>query len=172
MVRAFLCALVVVCGVTTPSISMAQGRSSLQVSVSPQPLRSAVLDFGLQAGVSIDAAGTERCGPTRGVRGRLSVDAALSRLMLGTHCVATRVGDGAYRIVRVAASPPVVARTIAAPPTPVTPTTLDEVVVTASRTDNLLLSRAPYGLSSLDGVTLERAGVSDLDGVAPSSPWA
>ncbi|MGO8609366.1 hypothetical protein ACC848_41115, partial [Rhizobium johnstonii] len=38
--------------------------------------------------------------------------------------------------------------------------------MTASRTDNLLLSRAPYGLSSLDGVTLERAGVSDLDGVA------
>lgn len=166
MVRAFLCALVVVCGVATPSIGMAQGRSSLQVSVSPQPLRTAVLDFGLQAGVSIDAAGTERCGPTRGVRGRLSVDAALSRLMLGTHCVATRVGDGAYRVVRVAAAPPAAMRTISAAPAPVTPTTLDEVVVTASRTDNLLLSRAPYGLSSLDGVTLERAGVSDLDGVA------
>ncbi len=58
--------------------------------------------------------------------------------MLGTHCVATRVGDGAYRIVRVAAAPPAVARTISAPPASVTPTTLDEVVVTASRTDNLL----------------------------------
>ncbi|RZJ43376.1 MAG: TonB-dependent receptor, partial [Brevundimonas sp.] len=43
---------------------------------------------------------------------------------------------------------------------------LDEVVVTAARSDNLLLSRAPYGLSSLDGLTLERAGVTDLEGVA------
>lgn len=46
------------------------------------------------------------------------------------------------------------------------PTLLDEVVVTAARSDHLLLSRAPYGLSSLDGLTLDRAGVTDLQGVA------
>lgn len=38
--------------------------------------------------------------------------------------------------------------------------------MTAARSDHLLLSRAPYGLSSLDGLTLERSGVTDLDGVA------
>lgn len=164
MVRTSLCALVAACGLATPSVVVAQDRSRVEVAVAPQPLRTAVLDFGLQAGVSIDAAGTERCGPTRGVRGRLSVDAALSRLTLGTHCVASRVGAGAYRIVRLAPSAPVVAR--AAPAMSSAPTMLDEVVVTAARSDNLLLSRAPYGLSSLDGVMLERAGVTDLNGVA------
>ncbi len=38
--------------------------------------------------------------------------------------------------------------------------------MTAARSEHLLLSRAPYGLSSVDGVTLDRAGVSDLQGVA------
>lgn len=38
--------------------------------------------------------------------------------------------------------------------------------MTATRSDNLLLSRAPYGLSSLDGLMLDRAGVTDLEGVA------
>lgn len=143
----------------------AQERSSVDVSIPPQPLRTAVLDFGLQAGVSIDAAGSERCGPSRGVRGRLSVDAALSRLTLGTHCVASRVGSGAWRIVRLVPTTPTAARSFPEPE-PSVPTMLDEVVVTAARSDHLLLSRAPYGLSSLDGLTLELSGVTDLDGVA------
>jgi iron complex outermembrane recepter protein len=143
----------------------AQDRSSVAVSIAPQPLRTAVLDFGIQAGVTIDAAGSERCGPSRGVRGRLSVEAALSRLTLGTHCVATRAGPGAWRIVRLAPTAPAAARSYP-PPESSVPSQLDEVVVTAARSDRLLLSRAPYGLSSLDGLTLERAGVTDLEGVA------
>lgn len=143
----------------------AQDRSLIEVSIPAQPLRTAVLDFGLQAGVTIDAAGSERCGSSRGVRGRLSVDEALSRLTLGTHCVARRVGPGAWQIVRLAPIIPTVARSLP-PPELSSPTQLDEVVVTAARSDRLLLSRAPYGLSSLDGLALERAGVTDLDGVA------
>lgn len=143
----------------------AQDHSRVEVSVAPQPLRTALLDFGLQAGVNIDVSGAERCGPSRGVRGRLSLDAALSRLTQGTHCVASRVGVGAWRIVRLASPAPVVTRPVPAAPAAV-PTMLDEVVVTAARTDNLLLSRAPYGLSSLDGVMLERAGATDLSDVA------
>ncbi|WP_271085777.1 TonB-dependent receptor [Brevundimonas sp. NIBR11] len=137
----------------------------VEVSIASQPLRTAVLDFGLQAGVTIDAAGSERCGPSRGVHGRLSVDAALSRLTLGTHCTASRVGAGVWRIVRLAPTAPAATRSRPAPE-PSVPTLLDEVVVTAARSDRLLLSRAPYGLSSLDGLTLERAGVTDLEGVS------
>jgi outer membrane receptor protein involved in Fe transport len=143
----------------------AQERSWVDVSVAPQPLRAAALAFGLQAGVTIDVAGSERCGPSRGVRGRLSVDVALSRLTLGTRCAARRVSPGAYRIVRLTPNPPAVAGPVQAT-APSAATTLDEVVVTASRSDNLLLSRAPYGLSSLEGLTLERAGVTDLAGLA------
>lgn len=146
-------------------VAGAQDRASVAVSISPQPLRTALLDFGIQAGVTIDAAGSERCGPSRGVRGRLPVEAALSRLTLGTHCVANRVGPGAWRIVRLAPIVPAATRSLP-PPEPSVPTQLDEVVVTATRSDHLLLSRAPYGLSSLDGLTLERAGVTDLEGVA------
>ncbi|RZJ98633.1 MAG: TonB-dependent receptor [Brevundimonas sp.] len=165
MVRASLSALAVVLGVSAPVVAEAQDRSSVAVLIAPQPLRSALLDFGLQAGVSIDAAGSERCGPSRGVRGRLSVETALSRLTLGTHCVANRVGPGAWRIVRLSPTAPAAARSFP-PPESSVPTQLDEVVVTAARSDHLLLSRAPYGLSSLDGLTLERAGVTDLEGVA------
>ena len=167
MVRASLSALVVVLGVSTPVWAVAQDRSVVDVSIAPQPLRTAVLDFGLQAGVTIDAAGSERCGPSRGVRGRLSVQAALSRLTLGTHCVASRVGADSWRIVRLAPPTPgpTADRANPAPP-PSVPIVLDEVVVTAARSDHLLLSRAPYGLSSLDGLTLDRAGVTDLQGVA------
>ena len=131
----------------------------------PQPLHTAVLAFGLQAGVTIDASGTERCGASRGVRGRLSVDAALSRLTLGTHCIARQVSPRAYRIFRLAPNAPVMDQSGPTAP-PSAPTMLDEVVVTAARSDNLLLSRAPYGLSSLDGLALERAGVTELSGVA------
>ena len=164
MIRACLSALIVACGLATPTVGSAQDRSWVDVSVPPQPLRSALLDFGLQAGVTIDVAGSERCGPSRGVRGRLPVDAALERLTLGARCAARRVSPGTYRIVRLAPSA-APARTVHAPP-PADVTTLSEVVVTASRAENLLLSRAPYGLSSLDGQTLEQAGVSDLAGVA------
>ncbi|RZJ43724.1 MAG: hypothetical protein EON86_04690, partial [Brevundimonas sp.] len=160
MVRASLSALVVVLGAAAPVAAEAQENPPVQVSIAPQPLRTALLEFGLQAGVSIDAAGSERCGSSRGVRGRLSADAALSRLTLGTRCVASRVGPGAWRIVRLAPTAPTAARSLPTPE-PLLPTLLDEVVVTAARSDNLLLSRAPYGLSSLDGLTLERAGVTD-----------
>lgn len=163
MVRASLSVLAAVLAAAAPVAAEAQDRSSVDVSVSPQPLRHALLDFGLQAGVTIDAAGSDRCGPSRGVRGRWSVEAALSRLTLGTHCAASRAGPGAWRIVRLAAPAPGAS---APPPETSLPTQLDEVVVTAARADNLLLSRAPYGLSSLDGLTLDRAGVTDLQGVA------
>ncbi|WP_420477655.1 TonB-dependent receptor [Brevundimonas sp. FT23028] len=165
MVRASLSALAAVLTASVPVAAEAQDRSVVDVSVAPQPLRSALLDFGLQAGVTIDAAGSERCGPTRGVRGRMPVESALSRLTLGTHCAARPIGGGAWRIVRLAPPAPVAAPV--APERETTrPTVLDEVVVTAARSDNLLLSRAPYGLSSLDGLTLDRAGVTDLQGVA------
>lgn len=165
MLRASLSALAVVLAAAAAVEAEAQDRSSVDVSVSSQPLRSALLDFGLQAGVTIDAAGSERCGPSRGVRGRMPVDAALSRLTLGTRCAAHRVGPGAWRIVRLAAPAPVASAPVREPGSSA-PTLLDEVVVTAARSDRLLLSRAPYGLSSLDGLTLDRAGVTDLQGVA------
>lgn len=164
MVRACISALIVVSAVL-PVAVQAQERSRVEVSIAPQPLRAAVLEFGLQAGVTIDAAGSERCGPSRGVRGQLSVEAALSRLTLGTHCAASRVAPGVWRIVRLAPITPAMVRQ-GPPLEPSTPTELDEVVVTAARSDRQLLSRAPYGLSSLDGLTLERAGVSDIEGVA------
>ncbi|RZJ91418.1 MAG: TonB-dependent receptor, partial [Brevundimonas sp.] len=165
MVRAFLSALAAALAAATPMSTRAQDGALVDVSVAPQPLRSALIDFGLQAGITINAGGSDRCGSSRGVRGRLSADRALSRLMLGTHCAAIRVGPGAWRVVRLAAPAPVAARTVTEPEA-ATPTLLDDVVVTAARSDHTLLSRAPYGLSSLDGLALERASVTDLQGVA------
>ncbi|MBU3974956.1 MAG: TonB-dependent receptor [Alphaproteobacteria bacterium] len=166
MSRAFLRLLAVACGLAAPCAAQAQAGDAVEVSVRPQPLRTALMEFGLQAGVTIDAGGSERCGTSRGVRGRMSVETALSRLTLGTNCAASRVSAGAYRIIRRTPGRAAPLHSTPAPSAPSTVATLDEVVVTAARADDLLLSRAPYGLSSLDGLTLERAGVTDLTGVA------
>lgn len=167
MARPIPSLLAVFCGLVAihPDDARAQAAARSVLSVPAQPLRGALIDLGLQAGVSIDVSGSERCGASRGVRGALTASAALSRLTLGTGCVAVPTGPAAWRIVR---SAPVRATTVRAPATTAPPSevTLDEVIVTAARSDNLSLSRAPYGLSSVDGRALEQSGAADLSDVA------
>lgn len=163
MIRASLIALAAALGCVASPVA-AQDRGLTTIVVRPQPLRDAVIDLGLQLGVSIDAAGAERCGRSRGARGTMTASQAFALVTNGTHCAV--VGDvrGSFRIAPVSSARSSV-RTAAAPAPrlPDLPVTLlDEVIVTATRAEAALLSQAPYGLSSLDGDDLERSGVSDL----------
>jgi outer membrane receptor protein involved in Fe transport len=167
LIRASLIVLAAASGWVAPA-AVAQDRGQVAIVVRPQPLRDAVIDLGLQLGVSIDAAGAERCGRSRGARGTMTAAQAFALVTYGTGCAV--VGDvrGAFRITRIVTARPAT-RTVApslprSPDFP--PTMLDEVVVTATRSEDVLLSQAPYGLSSLDGRDLEHNGVSDLAGIA------
>lgn len=166
MPRVFACALIA-CLALAPGVATAQSADGHRAfAIPPLPLREALLRAGVQGGESIDVTGSERCGSSRGVRGRMSVDAALARLTLGTGCAVTRVGPDAWRVVRQPPRPPM-ARPQGLHPSPEPrDTPLDEIIVTAAQSDDIQLSRAPYGISAIDGVELERAGLSDVSDLA------
>lgn len=165
MHRVILCALFAACVLGLPNEALAQSAGGdVRFAIAPLPLRDALVQAGLQGGVSIDVSGSERCGSSRGVRGQMPLPAALSRLTLGTGCAVTTAGPGAWRVVRRAPARP--ADTQGLPNTALIETAVDEVIVTAARSEDLRLSRAPYGISVLDGLSLERSGVSDLSGLA------
>lgn len=164
MHRVILCALIAACVLGSPADASAQSRADeFRFAITSLPLRQALVQAGLQGRASIDVSGSERCGSSRGVRGRMTVQAALSRLTLGTGCAVTSAGPGAWRVVRQPAVRPTVTR--GPQPAPMVETTVDEVIVTAARSEDLRLSRAPYGISAIDGLTLERTGVSDISGL-------
>lgn len=167
MVRVFLSALIATCMLGTANSSRAQTSPEAErdFSIPALPLREALIRAGVQGGVSINVAGSERCGSSRGVRGQMSVRTALGRLALGSGCSVIAVGPSAWRVVRQTPRPsPSIRRPELAAAQVETP--LDEIIVTAPRSDDPRLSRAPYGISALDGLSLDRAGVTDLSGVA------
>lgn len=123
-----------------------------------QPRDAALMALARQSGLSLGFAPGARCGGRAGVTGRLSVDAALARLLEGSGCEARRP-DPRTIVIRPAAAPRAAAPARPEPPQP--RADLAEVVVTASRTEQLL-SHAPSGLTAIDGATLARAGISDV----------
>ena len=83
----------------------AQGRA---LSLPGGRLGDAIVALGRQAGVSIGVTDPALAGSrVRPVRGRMSAEQALARLLDGTEARFIRVGPGSYRIVRrVAERPP------------------------------------------------------------------
>lgn len=134
-------------------------------SIPALPLREALLRAGVQGGLSIDVSGSDRCGSSRGVNGRMRIHAALSRLTLGSGCSVVAVGPNAWRVVRQTPRRSL-AMQHALAATEDVPTSVDEIIVTAPRSDDPRLSRAPYGISAVDGLELERTGTIDLSGMA------
>jgi outer membrane receptor protein involved in Fe transport len=149
-------------------------------NVPAEPLTQALLDFAVQANVSISVDAAVRCR-ARGnpVQGRQGVEQGLERLLAGTGCAYRKLDASTYRIVR--APPPLVIRTphprepIARPPAvalkttpPAGPTelSLTELVVTATRRA-ALVERLPDAVTSLTAsdIAAARAGdLSDLTG--------
>lgn len=128
-------------------------------------LGDAIVALGRQAGVSIGVSDPVLAGRhVPAVRGRLTVEIALARMLGGSDARPVAVDAGIYRIVR--RSPPRPASIGALPgprvrpsPPPPEPLELDPIVVTGSRR-HMLLSTYPGGVEIVDGEDPDLAGGS------------
>lgn len=120
----------------------AQAADRQAISIAPARLGEAVVALGRQTGVSIGMSDQSLAGiATPAVTGRLSVEAALKRLLKGSGATARRIDATTWRIVRARSTP----RPTAPPPVPAAPLAdqpAADIVVTASKRDTPLLRYA------------------------------
>jgi len=85
----------------------AAAAQTLQFDIRPGRLSDALVALGEQARITIDASDPVLATlPSRAVRGRMTVDGALARLLAGTGYSFRFVAPGAVRIVRRPVPPP------------------------------------------------------------------
>lgn len=141
-------------------------------AVAAQPLAAALLDFAVQANISIAADEASHCGRmSGGVQGAFTVAEALDQLLAGTGCGFRAIDAASIKIVRLPAREPQGARAPprASPPIaqpPPTPSALGEVVVTATRRSALTV-RLPDAVSVVQGQRMDTDrdfAIADLAG--------
>lgn len=138
--------------------------------VPAEPLTRALLDFAIQANLSIGAGEAAGCrSPSRGVTGQFTVAEALNRILAGTGCSYRMVDAASVRIVRpataTAAGRPQPAAAQPAPPPSAGPP-MGEVVVTATRRGALTL-RLPDAIRTVTGARMAEyrdSSIGDLAG--------
>jgi outer membrane receptor protein involved in Fe transport len=144
----------------------AEAQEARRLSIPAQPMTTAVLQLGAQAGVSIGARAAAGCGRSRAVVGTYGVETALRMMLTGSGCTFRRIDRRTYLIVARPAAPPAPPRRPAsAPPPPVAISDLADVVVTATRRE-LNLAGAPYALSAVDGAAFDAAARRDTSALA------
>lgn len=144
-------------GLSAIAVCAHAAEPGLSLVIPVQSREAAVLELARQAGLSVGFTPDARCGGQAGVSGRMSVDAALTRLLAGSACVAVRPDPRTVVIrPRPSAAPPT-----EAPPRPGPAVDLGELVVTAQKTETLL-SATPYGLTAASGADLARRGINDV----------
>lgn len=143
--------------------------AQVRLEIARKPVRSALIDFALQADVSLGGDLDACHGESAPLSGRMSVEAALSHILAASSC-GYSLPDRRTVLIRAR---PTVAPPANLPParpptpprkTPVTP--LGEIVVTAPRYPNLP-GRTPYAISAIAGERLsreDRLGLQDLTG--------
>ncbi len=131
--------------------SPAHAADGQSISIAQGSLGEASIALGRQAGVSIGMSDQSLARiPTRAVKGRLSVEQALRRLLKDSGAVAQRIDERTWRIVRAphpapATRAPVTTAALA----PVEQQPVAEIVVTASKRD-LPLPRYPGMVDAVD----------------------
>jgi iron complex outermembrane receptor protein len=143
-----------------------------QVAIPAGRLDAAMLALGRQAGLSIGVQDQAIAGTrVRAVRGRLSPDEALHKMLGGTGLRARKVAMGSYLVERapmVRAVPHPRVRKPIAPPEPLP---ADEIVVTGSKRDVPLRSY-PGGIEIVEGDALSiadaRQGTDAISARVPS----
>jgi outer membrane receptor protein involved in Fe transport len=144
----------------------AQAQEARRLSIPAQPMTQAVLQLGAEARVSIGAQAAVGCRRSRAVTGLHDVEAALRIMLTGSGCTFRRIDRGAYVIVaRPPARPSPPRRSGPSQPLPVGISTLDDVVVTATRRE-IELAGAPYSLSAVDGASFDAAARRDTSALA------
>ena len=136
--------LIAVAAVCAPAAASAAEERAFDVPRGS--LASSLPLISRQGGVSISVADPALWnGRVKSVRGRMSVDEAIARMLVGTEARAIRVSATSWRIERRPPPPPKVARRATSPPKPPPPRARepdnlvagpgDEIIVTASKTD-------------------------------------
>lgn len=134
----YVAAAGLLCAVAAP----AAAQKRVAVDIPSGTLRSAVIALGRQASISIAIADPGLGAlPVKRVRGQLTVEEALRRVLAGTPASFVAVGDASYRIVRRPASrarAPRPARAAMSAPTAPPPPREEEIVITATKRGTLL----------------------------------
>ena len=133
--------------------------SRLRLVIPPRSYADALIDFGLQANISI--LGTSGCGlgGRTELKGRYELEDALTRLLTGAPC-RFRIVDA--RTVRIFAAPlvPAPAPQVTREP-PILPALVSEVIVTATKRP-LALDRLPASISAISGRQATSTGAVDV----------
>ncbi|WP_421738127.1 TonB-dependent receptor domain-containing protein [Caulobacter sp.] len=133
-----------------------------------KPLKAALVDFAVQAGVSISTQAAAGCAPTsRPLRGRLSPREGLTRLLAGTGCGFRLIDAGAIEIVRLPPAKPAGQRPAQDDPAPSNP--LDELIVVATRRPTPA-DRLAYAVSAIDSAAISGQGLRDANDLALAVP--
>ncbi|WP_232492451.1 TonB-dependent receptor [Novosphingobium kaempferiae] len=107
---ALFTSVAIVCAVSSTAQAAAQTR---QFAIEAQPAETAITQLGRQGDIQIIAARRlTHAVRANAVRGEMSVDEALTRLLAGTGLVAKRTGPGSYAVVARSATPPAPPRTV------------------------------------------------------------
>ncbi|WP_395329245.1 TonB-dependent receptor [Novosphingobium sp. BL-8H] len=120
-----------------------------QIDIAATQLPDAIAELAREARVSIGTDGPLPPLHTRPIHGRLSIGAALARLLAGSGYRAVQVGGTAWRIERAPAAPPVIPRPVVAEAPPET-VEGKPIIVTATK-QPLELSTVPAAVSVVSG---------------------
>lgn len=128
----------------------------VRLQIAAKPVQAALIDFALQAELSLGGDLDACRGQAPALSGRLSVGAALDRLLAGSGCGYSQPDPRTVTIHRLVTTP-----RPAKPAPAATPLGLGEVVITAQRYPNLP-GRTPYAISVVSGGAIEREAVTSL----------
>lgn len=139
------------------------GRDSpvVRVQIPAKPVRAALIEFALQAELSLGGDLDACRGRAPALAGRLTVSAALNAILAGSGCGYRQPDPRTVIIQRLGAAPARPVGTARAP----APIGLGEVVVTAQRYPNLP-GRTPYAISVVSPDALEREALTSLSDLA------
>jgi iron complex outermembrane receptor protein len=131
-----------------------------------QPLNAALVALATQADVSIGTRAAAQCAAqSQPVFGRLTLDAALTRMLAGTGCGYRMLDARAVEIVRLPTPRPPRREVARAAPS----SNLDELIVVATRRPTRADSLA-YAVSALDDRSLSALGIRDSNDLALTTP--
>jgi len=138
------------------------------ISMSGQRLDDALLNLALQTRRSLGGDIRACRGSAPSLRGTMTLDAALARLLAGSGCRYSIRNDGAIFIRRAAREnaprPEFVVSAASSSPEALT-SQLGDIIVTAERRAETL-EEAPVALTGISGLQIDRGGVTDMTGVA------
>ncbi|WP_162527194.1 TonB-dependent receptor [Sphingomonas solaris] len=162
------CAVAIACAVASPAEAAAR---RIAISIPAGALGNAIATLGGQTGVSIGTVDPVLSNlPVRRLRGTMSVDQALARLLRGLPARAERIDATSWRIVRAARpAKPVTPRLHAPDMRSAGSSPTVDIIVTASKRDTVL-SDYPGTAYLLDGQELARRGASGTDAIIARLP--